>query len=71
MIFISENAFERREPWAYQAMWVGMISWCLVDSGISIFYGAIHNVLIINLVALALIGLPLLMTKRHFYPDSI
>ena len=66
MVFISENAFKRREPWAYWAMWTGMISWFVIDSSISIYYGAVHNVVLINLVALVLIGLPLVMTRQAF-----
>ncbi|MEM8525137.1 MAG: hypothetical protein AAGG68_10855 [Bacteroidota bacterium] len=66
MILISENAFKRKEKWAYRAMWIGMLSWFLIDSGISFYYGAIHNILIINLIALILIGLPLVMTRKEF-----
>jgi len=36
-------------------------------SSISIYTGALYNVIIINLVALVLIGLPLLMTRKVFY----
>lgn len=66
MVMISENAFKRKELWAYRAMWLGLISWFCIDSGISLFYGAIHNVLLINLVALIFIGLPLVMTRKEF-----
>lgn len=66
MIMISENAFKKKEPWAYKAMWYGLITWFLIDSGISLYYGAIHNVIIINIVALFLIGLPLIITRKEF-----
>ena len=66
MVFISENAFKKKERWAYRAMWFGMVSWFCIDSGISYYYGAIHNILLINLVALVLIGLPLVMTRKVF-----
>lgn len=66
MIMISENAFKKKELWAYKSMWFGLLSWFCIDSGISIYYGAIHNVVIINLVALILIGLPLIMTRNEF-----
>jgi len=67
MIFISENAFKRKEKWAYYAMWSGMISWFVIDSALSVFFGATHNVLLINAPALILIGLPLLMTRKYFF----
>ena len=70
MIMISENSFKKKEMWAYKAMWYGLLSWFVIDSGISIYYGAVHNVVLINLVALVLIGLPLVMTRRHFTPDA-
>ncbi len=66
MIMISENAFKKKERWAYNALWFALLSWFLIDSGISYYYGAIHNVIMINLVALVLIGLPLVMTRKAF-----
>ena len=66
MVMISENAFKNKEYWAYKAMWFGLLSWFCIDSGISIYYGAIHNVVIINIVALILIGIPLVMTRNEF-----
>ena len=66
MIFISENSFKNKETWAYNAMWAGILSWFVVDSSISWYYGAIHNIVLINLVALFLIGLPLVMTRKEF-----
>ena len=66
MVMISENSFKQKEPWSYKAIWLAMLSWFIIDSGISIYYGAIHNVVLINLVALILIGIPLLMTRKEF-----
>lgn len=66
MIMISENAFKKKERWAYNALWFGLLSWFCIDSGISIYFGAVHNVIIINLVALVLIGLPLVVTRKEF-----
>jgi len=66
MVMISENAFKKREKWAYYAMWYGLLSWFIIDSSISFFYGAIFNIAMINLPALILIGLPLVMTRKVF-----
>ena len=66
MVMISENAFKKKEVWAYKAMWLGLLLWFVIDSGISIYYKAIHNVLLINIIALIVIGLPLIMTRREF-----
>lgn len=66
MIMISENAFKKKERWAYTSLWLGLLSWFVIDSSLSVYYGAIHNLVIINLVALTLIGLPLVMTRNEF-----
>ena len=66
MIMISEHAFKNKEHWAYWALWSGLMSWFVIDSSISVYYGAIHNLVLINLIALVLIGLPLVMTRQAF-----
>ncbi len=66
MVMISENAFRKKERWAYEAMWFGLLSWFFIDSGISIYYGALYNVMLINIAALLLIGVPLVMTRKSF-----
>ncbi|MEM7655235.1 MAG: hypothetical protein AAF399_03835 [Bacteroidota bacterium] len=66
MIFLSEIPFKRKEPWAYWALSIGMGSWFVIDTSISWYYGAIHNIVLINLVALLLIGIPLIATLRVF-----
>jgi len=66
MIMISENAFKKKEKWAYQALWYGLLSWFIIDSSISFYYHAIYNIVLINLVALVLIGLPLVITRKEF-----
>lgn len=67
MIFVAENAFKKKEKWAWYACWAAMISWFLIDSSISVFYGAVHNVYLINIFAMVLIGLPLIATRKHFF----
>lgn len=66
MIMISENSFKKKEKWAYRAMWYGLLSWFIIDSSLSIYHGALYNVLLINIVALVSIGLPLIMTRKEF-----
>jgi hypothetical protein len=55
MVFIINHSFKNREVWAYRAMWWGLLSWFVIDSGISFYYKAYHNIYLINLVALVLI----------------
>jgi hypothetical protein len=67
MIFISENAFKKKEKWAYISMWLGLFGWFIIDSSISAFYGAFHNLWIINIPALVMISIPLIATRKAFY----
>ena len=67
MIFISEFPFKRKERWSYIALWTGLVSWFVIDSSVSAYYGAIYNILIINLFAFILIGAPLIATKNWFF----
>ena len=66
MIMIARNAFAKKESWAYWAMVGGLLSWFLIDSSISTYYGAYYNVLLINLPAIILIGIPLVATRNSF-----
>jgi hypothetical protein len=66
MIAIIKNSFVKREKWAYNALWIGLLSWFCIDSSITIYYKAYHNLYLINLVALVLIALPLVMTRSYF-----
>ncbi len=67
MIMISENAFKKQEKWAYFALWYGLISWFILDSFISLYYGALYNVVLINLSALFLLAPPLVATRKYFF----
>lgn len=66
MIAIIKNSFAKREKWAYNALWIGLLSWFCIDSSITTYYKAYHNLYLINLVALVLIALPLIMTRSYF-----
>ncbi|MBX3274264.1 MAG: hypothetical protein KF729_28615 [Sandaracinaceae bacterium] len=54
----------QRERWAWHASVAGLASWFVIDSGMSIVHGAYFNVLMINLVPLALFGAPLFFARR-------
>lgn len=70
MIMIAIYPYKKKEKWAYWALWMGLLSWFLIDTSISIFYKAYFNVLLINLPALILLGLPLLMTFKTIFRNS-
>lgn len=64
MVFIAAVPYKKKESWAWWASTTGMLIWFFIDSPISYYYGALHNIYLINLVALVLIGLPLAMTAK-------
>lgn len=67
MVFISENAFKNKEKWSYYALWAAMIFWFVIDSSLSIYYGASHNVILINLPGLIMVCIPLVFTRKTFF----
>ncbi|MFK7935653.1 MAG: hypothetical protein AB8G22_19220 [Saprospiraceae bacterium] len=66
IIFISENAFRKRERWAWVAVFSGMLMWFVVDSTACICYGAWFNVWLINIPSFILILIPLIATRKVF-----
>ncbi len=70
MLMIVIHPFKNKEKWSYWALWMGLLGWFLIDTAVSIYYKAYHNVLIINIPAAILLGLPLLMTFSAFFDKS-
>jgi hypothetical protein len=71
MIMISEHAFKKKEKWAYNAMWYGLLLWFVIDSGISFYYSALHNLWIINIPAFIMISIPLIATRKEFSGEKL
>lgn len=61
---IAAIPFGRRERWAWHAMLWGLLTWFVLDSGLSLLYGAAFNVWMINLPTLAVFGVILYATHR-------
>jgi len=64
--FILMVPFRRRERWAWHAILWALVLWFVVDSTMSIYQGALFNVLLVNVWTVVLVGLPLAMTYRAF-----
>ncbi len=64
--YIARGPFARREPWAWNAIAFALVAWFVVDSSVCAWHGAWFNIVIVNLFALAMNGLPLLFTRRYF-----
>ena len=66
MIYLIKNAFATRQRWVWEGITISLLSWFIIDSTLSIYFGAYFNVIVINLFALITIGIPLLITKKAF-----
>lgn len=65
--FIVAVPFRRRERWAWHAIVWGTVLWFLVDSAVSLWHGAAFNVYMVNVVPIAIFGLPLVATFGAFF----
>lgn len=66
MIFISENAFIKKQSWSHRAMMLSLIIWFLIDCYISYTFRAFHNILMVNLVSFIVLMIPLIATRKEF-----
>ena len=65
MGFIVLIPFRRKEPWAWWCLLIGMLTWYVPDTGISLYHGNLANALF-NSVALGALLLPLVKTWQTF-----
>jgi len=66
LIFISENSLKSKEKWAWQACVAGLFIWFFIDSSCTFYYGAYHNLYLINFPAIVMLMLPLIMMRKEF-----
>ena len=64
-IFLANFPFQRKEKWAWYCLLVGTLVWYVPDTLVSISSGVMLNAGI-NTVLLALLILPLLLTRKEF-----
>ena len=57
--------FRIRERWAWNGLALSVGIWFTADTLISVMFGVVFNVLV-NAIALILLVLPLLFTKKYF-----
>ncbi len=65
--FVAAVPFRNREAWAWHAILWATAVWFVVDSAVSVWHGATFNVYMINVVPLAVFGIPLAATFRAFF----
>jgi hypothetical protein len=70
LAFIAQYPFRRKERWAWTCVAVGLGSWYLVDTGLSLRAGVWFNALF-NGALLILACLPLAFTWKEFHIGSV
>jgi hypothetical protein len=63
-IFIIRFALTKKEIWAWNALFYGIIVWFVLDSAISFYYSAYFNIYWINLPALLTFLVPLYFIRQ-------
>lgn len=69
-IFILKFAFKERKIWAWNALFVGISVWFLIDSAVSLRFGAAYNVYAVNVPALLSFYIPLGFLRKYFLNSS-
>jgi hypothetical protein len=65
IFFIVKNAFAKKERWAWNCLFFGIIAWFVIDEPVSIYFRVYFNV-VFNLVLLLAVIVPLLLTVKDF-----
>lgn len=65
LAFIVFYPFTRKEPWAWNAIAIGLALWFVVDTFMTVYTGAYFNAGV-NVLLIVLAGIPLLMSRKAF-----
>ncbi len=65
IFFIVRNSFARKEKWAWNCLLIGLVSWFIIDTPISMYFHVYFNV-VFNIILLLAILVPLALTKKEF-----
>lgn len=65
LVFVAHIPFRAREPWAWWCVLIGLVVWFPLDTAMSLYFGVWPNA-IFNLLALVLLGTPLIFTRGAF-----
>lgn len=65
-LMIIKFCFKAKALWAWRTVSASLLLWFMLDSLVSLQFEAFHNILLVNLPTLFVLGFPLLMTRRYF-----
>ncbi len=65
MAFMAYTPFKQQEKWAWNALFVSLVSWYVMDTFISIQHQVYFNA-VFNTIFLIMFALPLIFTRKYF-----
>jgi len=65
LAFIAHYPFKQREQWAWNCILIGMTTWFIVDTSLSITFNVYFNALF-NLLIFTLVFIPLIFSRKMF-----
>ncbi len=65
MAFIAHYPFKRREMWAWNCIFAGLLVWFVIDTAISLNFKVYFNAAF-NTVLFVMVMLPLAFSRKHF-----
>lgn len=65
IFFIVQNAFAKKEKWAWSCLLYGLVAWFIIDTPISLYFKVYFNVAF-NVILLLSVLVPLLLTRKQF-----
>jgi uncharacterized BrkB/YihY/UPF0761 family membrane protein len=66
IFFIAENAYRKKERWAWNCIMIGSMGWFIIDESVSLYF-SVHFNAAFNAVLLIAILVPLLCTWKFFF----
>ncbi len=66
MLYIVYHPFRKGEKWAWRSIFYPILIWYILDSSVSLYYGATFNVIINTIMFLQIIA-PLLFLRNLFF----
>jgi hypothetical protein len=70
MVFVAWFPFGLRQRWAWFCVLVSVVFWYLLDTGVSLWFGVIINVLL-NSIILVLVLIPLVFIWKEMHPINV
>ena len=69
IVFIANNAFKKKEPWAWNCLATCILVWFVIETFFSVYYG-VYSIVGNSVFQLVVLMLPLIFTRKDFKANS-